>query len=72
MKWNTVKSSNLKALSYYEGDLYVEFLSGKKYRYWNVGYETYNTLVESESIGKAYISNIKNKFSFEEIQHDTY
>jgi hypothetical protein len=59
MNWHNVKSSNLKAVAYFEGDVYVEFLTGSKYQYKDVPHHLFEELLAAESIGKFYIANIK-------------
>jgi len=42
--------------------LYVAFKGGGTYKYQNVPQDTYNNLDSSQSKGKYFIDNIKNKF----------
>jgi len=67
-KWHEVKSSNIQAVSYDPGtkDLKIRFRSGE-YRYEEVPSDVVTKVVESESIGKAFYSYIRDKFETEKI-----
>lgn len=58
---NEVESSNIKALTRIpELDLMVvDFVNGTKYLYRNVELSTFNSLVDAESVGKAFNQIIK-------------
>lgn len=66
---DTPTSSNIARIIYNDdnGDLDVEFRSGKTYRYHNVPYEVWNFLIEAPSVGRAFNSDVKGKFKEEQI-----
>lgn len=62
-----VKSTNLVSIGYDEQTetLEIEFKGNRIYRYQNVSKEEYNNLVNAESIGKYFNTNIKNEYMYE-------
>ena len=56
-----VRSSYLKKTGYdaQRNTLYVEFPSGKVWRYRNVTLDQYEAMLDADSIGKWFIANIK-------------
>ncbi len=60
-----VDSSNLESVGYSEGVLEVEFKNGAIYRYFDVSSETFKELMNSDSLGKYFNSNIRNNYEFE-------
>lgn len=61
-------SSTIASLAYNAGTLSVKFHSGKKtgafYNYFFVPQEVYEKLVKAESVGSAFASLVKDKYSF--------
>ena len=49
------------------GDLYVEFKSGKSYRYYGVEQSVYNKFLTAESMGKYFNKEIKGYYDYEEL-----
>ena len=64
-KWIDIKSTNIKRVSYYENDLYVEFSSGAQYQYFNVPEEVFDELLTAESAGRFLNIEIKGKYTHE-------
>lgn len=67
MERTQVKSSNIKSIGY-DADsktLEVEFIGGRLYQYKNVDSEKHDALMKSESVGKFYAANIKNKYDWQ-------
>jgi len=64
MNRNPVNSSNLKSVGYDPETmiLEVEFKGGGVYQYKGVEVETHSLMTTSESIGRFFNQNIKNKF----------
>lgn len=60
------KSSNIKRVEYdpITSELFVEFLTGGKYKYFNVPEEVYSKFTESSSAGKHFFQNVKGKYEF--------
>ena len=62
---DTPSSSNIASLAY-NGDagvLYVQFRSGKTYRYEDVSPDTWNAFIEAESAGKFFQQRIRDAYS---------
>jgi hypothetical protein len=59
-----VVSSNIKAVGYDPGtkELTVQFRSGSTYRYDGVPATTYADLIDADSIGSFFHSNVRNAF----------
>jgi len=64
MKLHPVESSNISALGYDEktGELHVKFNSGTQYAYAGVPLDTYEELIQAESIGSFFYHHIKGKY----------
>ena len=60
-----VKSSTIAAVGYDEDakELYVEFLKGSVYKYSDVPYSEFIDFINSDSVGKYYLTNIQGKYS---------
>ncbi len=61
-----VQSSNIKAVGYKEGNLYIEFTSGV-YVYTNVDKHIYEELLAAESKGKYVAANIRGNYSYRRV-----
>ena len=61
-----VVSTQLKAVEYdtETEKLLVTFSNNKVYMYNNVPVEVFRNLVESDSLGRYFINNIKNNFKY--------
>lgn len=57
-----VRSSNVAAVGYEDGVLYVEFLNGGTYAYDGVDESTYQALAAAPSPGSYLAKNIKGRF----------
>lgn len=62
----SVSSSNIASVGYDEETkvLEVEFHSGAVYQYLNVEQIIYNDMIGSSSVGKYFIANVKDSYSF--------
>lgn len=67
MNLTRVKSSNLRAVGYGDGELIVEFHGGKRYRYLGVPEETHRALLAATSIGRFFRQHVRSRFDYEEI-----
>ena len=58
------KSSNIKRVEYdpITSELFVEFLKGGKYKYFNVPEVVYTKFTEGGSAGKHFFSAVKGKY----------
>lgn len=65
----TIASSNVHSLGYHEGNLYVQFTSGDRYRYDSVPKATYEgAFADGVSAGKWLASEIKGKFKHTKLE----
>lgn len=69
IKIETIRSSMLKSVSYdeTESSLIVEFHNGGEYKYKAVPKEIFDAMLNSDSEGKYFLANIKNKFECEKL-----
>ena len=67
-----VKSSNIDAVGYDKGDLYIRFLRGQVYRYPDVPFSTYCNLIAAESVGQFFHRNIKTRPEYEQLAIDPF
>jgi hypothetical protein len=68
MSWNKVKSSNIEAMAYIEGVVKVRFKNGTEYHYQGVPEEVFLSVVNAESVGKAFNQEIKSQtFHFSKV-----
>ncbi len=50
--------------------LQIAFNTGSQYRYKNVPQETYDQMLEAESVGNFHALQIRNRFPFERVTED--
>lgn len=64
---HTTRSTLLSSYGYDEAkqELYITFLKGGQYKYFDVHKDVYEAMINAESIGKFFLANIKNAYSFE-------
>lgn len=62
-----VVSSNIADIDHDGTDLFVEYLSGARYRFKNVPVEVFEAFKEAESKGRFMNSQIKGKYDFERL-----
>lgn len=69
MERQSVKSSNLASIGYDEENeiLEVEFKNGGVYQYFDVPENVYDELMNADSHGVYFSSNIRNEYEFEKI-----
>lgn len=67
MEKQEVESSVISAVGHTRV-LEIEFESGRLYQYFDVPEDIYLAMLESESKGKYFNQNIRNKFPYQEIQ----
>ncbi len=67
MNWQTVKSSNVDAVSYDPGTkiLSVRFRGSGVYHYKDIPQEIVDGMMIAKSVGKFFIENIKGKYEVE-------
>lgn len=68
MEMVPVKSSNVKAVGYADGDLTVEFVSGGRYVYHGVPAGVHAALMAAESKGAFVLREISRAYRFDRIR----
>ena len=67
MYMHPVVSSNLQSVGYESGNLYIRFLKGGLYEYFNVPQHIYAGLMQASSHGEYFAQNIKNTYRYARI-----
>lgn len=69
MERQRVSSSNIESVGYdsTSGILEVEFKSGSIYQYFDVPLSIYEGLMSASSVGRYFMSKVKNLYSWEQI-----
>ena len=62
-----VSSSNLSAVGYENGILYIRFHGGQLYCYYNVPETVYRQLMSAPSHGKYFAANIRNVYRYNKL-----
>jgi len=66
-----VKSSFIQSIGYEDGTLEVEYKDGGLYKYTDVPYETYESVMGAESIGRSLREQVfKGGFSVERVEKE--
>jgi KTSC domain len=80
LPWEGVESSNLRRVAFVEvsemtaeearvrGTLYVEFHDGRAYLYSKVSRETYEEMLEADSVGAYFAREVRPHHEFEKIE----
>jgi hypothetical protein len=63
-----VASSNIYAVGYENGDLWISFNNGTAYRYFGVPYAVYSSLMSAPSHGRFLNSFIRNVYPCQRIR----
>jgi hypothetical protein len=65
----SVVSSQLKHVEYNSETLVltVTFMNDKRYEYYDVSENDFNSLLDADSIGSHFIKNFRNKFEYQAI-----
>lgn len=67
-----VVSSNIDAIGFRLGKLFIRFKSGVTYAYDNVPFDYFDALQKVESAGKHFHRFIKGKFNYTRLNHDPF
>ena len=61
-----VDSSNIKRIGYRHQtrEMFIEFHSGAFYRYRGISQETFDTLMNADSIGEHFAAHIRDEYKF--------
>lgn len=73
-QWKFVTSSNIEAVAFVRteednpsGELHIRFRNSRHYVYYGVTEELFNELLNAKSVGVFFHSEIKNKYTYDEI-----
>jgi hypothetical protein len=69
---NYVVSSNIDAIGYKHGDMYVRFKSGVSYVYRRVNFASFFAMLKSESVGKFFNRFVKPFYEYEKLNKDPF
>ena len=67
-----VVSSNIDAVGYALGKLFIKFKSGVTYQYDKVPYDLYDALLKVESAGQFFHHMVKGKFQYTRLENDPF
>ena len=67
-----ILSSNLDAIGYKKGRLYIRFQSGQVYQYSGVPFTVFNALKDAESAGQYFHKNVRTTFPYEKLSSDPF
>jgi hypothetical protein len=69
MDWRYFESKLLASSAYDDRKhiLYLHFRSGEVYRYFEFPEDQYRELLDAESRGRYFLSNIRNRFTYERL-----
>lgn len=67
MNLTPVSSSNISAIGYDDGNLYVSFHSGGLYVYFNVPISVYHSLMSASSHGSYLAHHVKGVYRYQRI-----
>ena len=65
-------SSNLDAIGYQKGTLYIRFNSGHVYGYAGVPFKVFKELLEAESAGQYFHKNVRTSFQYWKLSNDPF
>lgn len=66
-----VTSSNVKAIGYDDGALFVEFHGSGTYRYDKVPRQVFDDFLAAESAGRFFAANVRGKFGHKPVDAPT-
>lgn len=66
-----IVSSNIDAVGWHIGQLYIRFKSGVTYAY-KAPWSMFDALTKQESAGKFFHANIRNKLEFKKLDSDPF
>lgn len=72
MQANFVVSSNLDALGYKLGALYVRFKNGGCYKYVGVPFPVFEALLNAESVGQYLNKHVKGVYDYVKLAADPF
>ena len=72
MQAHYVVSSNIDALGYQQGRLFIRFKSGVSYAYDKVDFGVFNALQKAESVGQSFHRLVKGKYRYTKLEEDPF
>lgn len=72
MRPHYVVSSNINALGYSRGKLFIRFSSGVSYNYDKVPFPVFRALEQSDSVGSAFHRLVRGKFQYTKLDNDPF
>lgn len=67
-----VVSSNINALGYRRGKLFIRFNSGVSYSYDKVPFPVFRALEQSDSVGSAFHRLVRGKYPYTRLDSDPF
>ena len=65
--YQPVSSSNLEAVRYFGGNLYIRFHGGREYQYFSVPLDVFVDLMNAASKGKYHDQVIKHSYAYKRL-----
>jgi len=65
--WRHIQSSAISAAAWQKSSLYIRFISGNEYEYYNVPKEIYERLTHATSAGKFFNTMIKERYKYRRV-----
>ena len=72
MRPHYVVSSNINALGYSRGKLFIRFNSGVTYSYDRVPFPVFRSLEQSDSVGQTFHRLVRGKFPYTKLDNDPF
>lgn len=67
LAWIPLESSVISAVAYQGNSLFIRFVSGHEYEYYNVARNVYEALIVAESAGQFFNFEIKPRYEYRQI-----
>lgn len=67
-----VVSSNIDAIGYKFGTLFIRFKSGTVYSYADVNYKVFDALAQAESVGQFFHRCVRSRYEYTKLDYDPF
>lgn len=67
-----VVSSNIDAVGYQHGEMFVRFRSGTYYAYAGVNRSVFMAMVNAESVGQFFHRFVRSKYEYRKLDYDPF
>lgn len=67
-----VVSSNIDAVGYRLGEMFVRFKSGVSYAYSGVNYSVFDAMVKAESVGQFFHRFVRSRYEYKKLDYDPF